>query len=57
MQKNLITPEQDDLDPAARAFEALRDEITDLRHAINHLAQHVETIPTQDYRKRLTRPV
>ena len=57
MQKNLITPEQDDLDPAARAFEALRDEVTDLRHAIKHLAQHVETIPTQDYRKRLTRPV
>jgi predicted nucleic acid-binding Zn-ribbon protein len=53
MQKNLITPEQDDLDPAARAFEALRDEVADLRHAINHLAQHVETIPTQDYRKTL----
>jgi len=53
MHKNLISPEQDDLDPAARAFEALRDEVTDLRHAINHLAQHVETIPTQDYRKTL----
>jgi predicted nucleic acid-binding Zn-ribbon protein len=53
MRKNLITPEQDDLDPAARAFEALRDEVADLRHAINHLAQHVETIPTQDYRKTL----
>jgi len=53
MQKNLITPEQDDLDPAARAFEALRDEVADLRHAINHLAQHIETIPTQDYRKTL----
>jgi predicted nucleic acid-binding Zn-ribbon protein len=53
MRKNLITPEQDDLDPAARAFEALRDEVADLRHAINHLAQSVETIPTQDYRKTL----
>jgi len=53
MHKNLITPEQADLDPAARAFEALRDEVADLRHAINQLAQHVETIPTQDYRKTL----
>ena len=53
MRKNLITPEQDDLDPAARAFEALRDEVADLRHAINHLAQHIETIPTQEYRKSL----
>ncbi|NBS35504.1 MAG: hypothetical protein EBS82_06680, partial [Methylocystaceae bacterium] len=53
MHKNLITPEQADLDPAARAFEALRDEVAELRHAISHLTQHVETIPTQDYRKTL----
>jgi hypothetical protein len=53
MHKNLITPKQADLDPAARAFEALRDEVAELRHAINHLTQHVEIIPTQDYRKTL----
>ena len=53
MHKNLITPKQADLDPAARAFEALRDEVTELRSIIDHLSRHIETIPTQDYRKTL----
>ena len=53
MDKKLPNPKQDQLDPAARAFEALRDEVSDLRHSINQLSQNIQLIPTQDYRRML----
>jgi glutamyl/glutaminyl-tRNA synthetase len=53
LNKNPHTTEQDDLDPAARAFIALSDEVTELRNTIDHLTRNIETIPTQDYRKTL----
>ena len=53
MDKKLPNPKQDQLDPAARAFEALRDEVSDLRHSINQLSQNIQLIPTQDYRRTL----
>ena len=53
MDKKIQKPKQDELDPAARAFEALRDEVSDLRHSINQLSQNIQLIPTQDYRRTL----
>ncbi len=53
MDKKLPNLKQDELDPAARAFEALRDEVTDLRQSINQLSQNIQLIPTQDYRRTL----
>ena len=53
MDKKIPNPKQDELDPAARAFEALRDEVSDLRHSINQLFQNIQLIPTQDYRRTL----
>ena len=53
MDKKIPNPKQDELDPAARAFEALRDEVSDLRHSINQLSQNIQLIPTQDYRRTL----
>ena len=53
MDKKLSNPKQDELDPAARAFEALRDEVAELRQSINQLSQNIQLIPTQDYRRTL----
>ena len=53
MDKKLDNPKQDELDPAASAFEALRDEVADLRRSINQLSQNIQLIPTQDYRRTL----
>ena len=53
MDKKIPNPKQDELDPAAKAFEALRDEVSDLRHSINQLSQNIQLIPTQDYRRTL----
>jgi len=53
LDKKLPNPKQDELDPAAKAFEALRDEVSDLRHSINQLSQNIQLIPTQDYRRTL----
>ena len=53
MDKKLDNPKQDELDPAASAFEALRDEVLDLRRSINQLSQNIQLIPTQDYRRTL----
>ena len=53
MDKKIPNPKQDNLDPAASAFEALRDEVTDLRRSINQLSQNIQLIPTQDYRRTL----
>lgn len=53
MDKKLPNPKQDELDPAASAFVALRDEVADLRNSINQLAQQIQLIPTQDYRRTL----
>ncbi len=53
MDKKLVHPKQDELDPAAKAFEALRDEVADLRRSINQLSQNIQLIPTQDYRRTL----
>ena len=53
MDKKSANPKQDQLDPAARAFEALRDEVSDLRHSINQLSQNIQLIQTQDYRRTL----
>ena len=53
MDKKIPNPKQDELDPAAKAFEALRDEVTDLRRSINQLSQNIQLIPTQDYRRTL----
>ena len=53
MDKKSANPKQDQLDPAAKAFEALRDEVADLRRSINQLSQNIQLIPTQDYRRTL----
>ena len=53
MDKKIPNPKQDELDPAARAFEALRDEVAELRQSINQLSQNIHLIPTQDYRRTL----
>ena len=53
MDKKSANPKQDELDPAARAFEALRDEVAELRQSINQLSQNIQLIPTQDYRRTL----
>ena len=53
MDKKSANPKQDQLDPAARAFEALRDEVAELRQSINQLSQNIQLIPTQDYRRTL----
>ena len=53
MDKKSANPKQDTLDPAASAFEALRDEVSDLRRSINQLSQNIQLIPTQDYRRTL----
>ena len=53
MDKKLSPPKPDELDPAAKAFDALRDEVSDLRHSINQLSQNIQLIPTQDYRRTL----
>ena len=53
MDKKSANPKQDELDPAAKAFEALRDEVLDLRRSINQLSQNIQLIPTQDYRRTL----
>ena len=53
MDKKSANPKQDTLDPAASAFEALRDEVADLRQSINQLSQNIQLIPTQDYRRTL----
>ena len=53
MDKKSANPKQDTLDPAASAFEALRDEVTELRQSINQLSQNIQLIPTQDYRRTL----
>ena len=53
MDKKIPNPKQDELDPAAKAFEALRDEVADLRRSINQLSQNIQLIPTQDYRRTL----
>ena len=47
MDKKLPNPKQDELDPAASAFEALRDEVAELRQSINQLSQNIQLIPTQ----------
>ena len=53
MDNKIPNPKQDELDPAARAFEALRDEVAELRQSINQLSQNIRLIPTQDYRRTL----
>jgi predicted nucleic acid-binding Zn-ribbon protein len=53
LDKKSANPKQDTLDPAASAFEALRDEVADLRQSINQLSQNIQLIPTQDYRRTL----
>ena len=53
MDKKLPNLKPDELDPAAKAFEALRDEVLDLRRSINQLSQNIQLIPTQDYRRTL----
>ena len=53
MDKKIPNPKKDELDPAAKAFEALRDEVADLRRSINQLSQNIQLIPTQDYRRTL----
>ena len=53
MDKKSANPKQDQLDPAAKAFESLCDEVSDLRHSINQLFQNIQLIPTQDYRRTL----
>jgi len=53
LDKKSANPKQDTLDPAAKAFEALRDEVLDLRRSINQLSQNIQLIPTQDYRRTL----
>ena len=53
MDKKLPNLKPDELDPAAKAFEALRDEVSDLRNSINQLSQNIQLIPTQDYRRTL----
>ncbi len=53
MDKKSANPKQDDLDPAALAFVALRGEVSDLRQSMNQLAQQIQLIPTQDYRRTL----
>ena len=53
MDKKSANPKKDQLDPAASAFEALREEVSDLRHSINQLSQNIQLIPTQDYRRTL----
>ena len=53
MDKKSANPKQDQLDPAAKAFESLCDEVSDLRHSINQLSQNIQLIPTQDYRRTL----
>ena len=53
MDKKSVNPKQDTLDPAAKAFEALRDEVAELRQSINQLSQNIQLIPTQDYRRTL----
>ena len=53
MDKKLVCPKQDELDPAAKAFESLRDEVAELRQSINQLSQNIQLIPTQDYRRTL----
>ena len=53
MDNKIPNPKQDELDPAARAFEALRDEVADLRRSINQLSQNIQLIPAQDYRRTL----
>jgi hypothetical protein len=53
LDKKSANPKQDTLDPAASAFEALRDEVSDLRRSINQLSQNIQLIPTQDYRRTL----
>ncbi len=53
MDKKLVHPKQDEMDPAASAFEALRGEVADLRRSINQLSQNIQLIPTQDYRRTL----
>ena len=53
MDKKSANPKQDTLDPAAKAFEALRDEVAELHRSINQLSQNIQLIPTQDYRRTL----
>jgi hypothetical protein len=53
LDKKIQKPKQDELDPAASAFEALRGEVSDLRQSINQLSQNIQLIPTQDYRRTL----
>ena len=53
MDKKSANPKQDELDPATKAFEALCDEVLDLRRSINQLSQNIQLIPTQDYRRTL----
>jgi len=53
LDKKSANPKQDTLDPAAKAFEASRDEVSDLRRSINQLSQNIQHIPTQDYRRTL----
>ena len=53
MDKKLPNPKPDQLDPAAKAFEAVRDEVSELRKSINQLSQNIQLIPTQDYRRTL----
>ena len=53
MDKKSANPKHDQLDPAAKAFEALCDEVADLHRSINQLSQNIQLIPTQDYRRTL----
>ena len=53
MDKKSANLQQDTLDPAAKAFEALRGEVAELRRSINQLSQNIQLIPTQDYRRTL----
>jgi len=53
LDKKLPNSKQAELDPAAQAFEALHNEVLDLRRSINQLTDYLQTIPTQDYRKTL----
>lgn len=53
MDKKSANPKQDQLDPAAKAFETLRDEVSELRQSIDQLTRQIQLIPTQDYRRTL----
>jgi len=53
LDKKSANPKQDQLDPAAKAFETLRDEVSELRQSIDQLTRQIQLIPTQDYRRTL----